>query len=52
MLLEEKGNTDRNTVNQNALLHKFDQFKVLDNSPGNTRVKEIAYNRILLRRNH
>ena len=46
MPLEEKHNTDRNTVNPNAPLHKFDQFKVLDHSRGNTRVKEIAYNRI------
>ena len=51
MPLEEKRNTDRNIVNPNAPLHEFDQFKVLDNSRGNTRVKEIAYNRILLRRN-
>ena len=48
MPLEEKRNTDRNTVNPNAPLHKFDQFKVLDNSRGNTRVKEIAHSRILL----
>ena len=42
MPLEGKRNTDRNTVNPNALLHMFDQFKVLDYSGGNTRVKEIA----------
>ena len=42
MPFEGKRNTDRNTVNPNALLHKFDQFKVLDYSRGNTRVKEIA----------
>ena len=46
MPLEEKRNTDRNTVNPNAPLYKFDQFKVLDLSRGNTRVKEIAYDRI------
>ena len=42
MPFEGKRNTDRNIVNPNALLHKFDQFKVLDYSRGNTRVKEIA----------
>ena len=42
MPFEVKPNTDRNTVNPNALLHKFDQIKVLDYSRGNTRVKEIA----------
>ena len=42
MPLEGKRNTDRNTVNPNAPLHKFDQFKVLDYSRGNTGVKEIV----------
>ena len=42
MPLEGKRNTDRNTVSPNAPLHKFDQFKVLDYSRGNTGVKEIA----------
>ena len=45
MPFEGKRNTDRNTVNPNALLHKFDQFKVLD---GETQEWKKLQNRIVL----